>query len=97
MGTLRNLFNKFMDMEIPGTKKISPEEKASSTIKNFSDDNQKRMEASGLKLYVWSTCGDERVCDECKIMDEKLCRWESSFVYSDDGGESWKRRPKGAV
>ena len=56
-----------------------------------------RMEKAGLKLYVWSTCGDERVCDACKIMDEKLCRWESPFVFSEDGGRTWKRRPEGAI
>ena len=55
------------------------------------------MEEAKLKLYVWSTCGDERVCDACKIMDDKLCRWESPYVFSDDGGKTWKRRPKGAV
>ncbi|MDR0473431.1 MAG: hypothetical protein LBH43_07155 [Treponema sp.] len=59
-------------------------------------ETQKRMQSSGLKFYVWSTCGDERVCDACKIMDEKLCRWESPFVYSEDSGKIWKRRPKGA-
>jgi hypothetical protein len=30
-------------------------------------------------------------------MDEGLCRWDDSSVYSDDGGKTWKPRPAGAV
>ena len=67
------------------------------TLQEQSTENRIRMEEAGLKLYVWSTSGDERVCDACRIMDEKLCRWESSFVFSEDGGKTWKRRPEGAV
>jgi hypothetical protein len=30
-------------------------------------------------------------------MDQKLCRWDDSTVYSEDGGKTWKHRPKGAI
>jgi hypothetical protein len=68
-----------------------------NNLRELSNSDRSRMETAGLKLYVWSTCGDERVCDACKIMDEKLCRWESSYVFSEDGGKTWKRRPNGAI
>jgi hypothetical protein len=62
-------------------------------------------------MYIWSTSGDERVRGTPKseggkypdaipshyLMNEKLCRWDDSTVYSDDGGKTWRDRPAGAV
>jgi SPP1 gp7 family putative phage head morphogenesis protein len=54
---------------------------------------QARMEAVGLNMYIWSTSGDERVRDSHANIDEALCRWDDSSVYSEDGGKTWKERP----
>jgi hypothetical protein len=54
---------------------------------------QRRMEAAGLTMYVWETTGDERVRDSHANIDEALCRWDDSSVYSDDGGKTWIDRP----
>jgi hypothetical protein len=62
------------------------------------------MEAAGLSMYVWSTSGDERVRGDPAgsypdaepshyIMDSRLCRWDDSSVYSEDGGKTWIDRP----
>jgi hypothetical protein len=69
---------------------------------------QRRMESAGLSMYIWSTSGDERVrgydggiypdaVPSHYLMDEKLCRWDDSGVYSEDGGKTWIDRPAGAV
>jgi len=65
---------------------------------------QARMEAVGLDLYEWSTCGDERVRGDPSgkypngrpshyELDGKICRWDDPTVYSEDGGKTWKDRP----
>jgi hypothetical protein len=69
---------------------------------------QRRMESVGLTMYVWETSGDERVRGDPGgkypnakpshyLMDEALCRWSDSTVYSQDGGKTWIPRPSGAV
>lgn len=58
---------------------------------------QRRMESVGLTMYVWETSGDERVRPSHEMMDEGLCRWDDSTVYSQDGGKTWINRPSGAV
>jgi hypothetical protein len=69
---------------------------------------QARMEDAGLTMYIWETCGDERVRGEPAgkypnarpshyLMDGKLCRWDDSTVYSQDGGKTWIDRPYDAV
>jgi hypothetical protein len=66
-------------------------------LKQSALENQKQKQEIGLKLYVWETSGDERVCEACKRMDQKLCRWDDPTVYSEDGGKTWKPRSKGAI
>jgi len=55
-------------------------------------------------MYIWSTSGDERVRGDPSgfypdarfshyHLDDKLCRWDDSSVYSEDGGRTWKDRP----
>jgi len=69
---------------------------------------QRRMEAAGLSMYIWSTSGDERVRGDPAgffpdadsshyIMDNLLCRWDDPTVYSEDGGKTWIDRPSNAV
>jgi len=69
---------------------------------------QMRMESVGLTMYVWETAGDERVRGNPNgkypnarpshyEMDNLLCLWSDSSVYSEDGGKTWIDRPAGAV
>jgi uncharacterized protein with gpF-like domain len=60
-------------------------------------ENKERMESTGLKMYVWETCGDGRVKASCKKMDGKVCLWADPTVYSKNKGKDWITRPKGAV
>jgi hypothetical protein len=69
---------------------------------------QGRMTDVGLEMYIWETAGDERVRGQPggkyadavpshAAMDYKLCRWDNSTVYSEDGGKTWIDRPPNAV
>lgn len=67
---------------------------------------QKRQEQLGIEWYVWKTVEDERVVGRPGglypkgtklhrnhyIMQGKICKWNDSTVYSDDGGKTWKKR-----
>jgi SPP1 gp7 family putative phage head morphogenesis protein len=57
----------------------------------------RRMESIGLTMYVWETCGDERVRESHELMDGGLCQWEDFSVFSQDGGKTWINRPSTAV
>ena len=85
--------------EIPdkpeGVKRIQAQE--NKTLKDLADETRRRMEAEGLKLYVWSTCGDERVRPSHAFLNDKLCKWSDPAVYSINGGKTWIPRPKGAA
>ena len=77
-------------------QKKAMDETTDQRLKRLAKETQHRMEAIGLSMYVWSTCNDERVCKSCEKMDEKLCRWDDSTVYSRTKGKTWIPRPKGA-
>ena len=51
-----------------------------------------RAQAVGSKMYTWSGAMDERARQDHKVMQGKLCRWDDPTAYSDDGGETWKKR-----
>lgn len=53
-----------------------------------------RAQAVGSKTYIWSGTRDERNFKRTDhwVMNGKLCRWDDPTVYSDDGGETWKKR-----
>lgn len=51
-----------------------------------------RAQALGSKYYTWVGTGDERERESHFAMNGKLCRWDDKTVYSDDGGETWKKR-----
>lgn len=64
---------------------------------------QQRMEDADLNLYTWLTAKDERVRGNPSgkypkavpshfLMDDKLCKWADTSVYSEDKGETWKPR-----
>lgn len=62
------------------------------TSKVNSQITQLRAEALGSKTYVWSTVIDERTRGDHKVMDGKLCKFSDPTVYSDDDGQTWKKR-----
>lgn len=62
------------------------------TSKVNSQITQLRAEALGSKTYVWSTVIDERTRDDHKVMDGKLCKFSDPTVFSDDDGQTWKKR-----
>ena len=51
-----------------------------------------RAQAVGSKMYTWSGAMDERARQDHKVMQGKLCRWDDPTIYSDNGGETWKKR-----
>lgn len=51
-----------------------------------------RSEALGAKTYIWSGTGDERERNSHFVMNGKLCRFDDKTVYSDDDGQTWKKR-----
>lgn len=51
-----------------------------------------RAQALGSKTYTWSGVLDERERANHRVMQGKLCRWDDPTVYSDDNGETWKKR-----
>lgn len=64
---------------------------------------KRRMEDAGIDMYTWNTAGDERVRGNPSgpfknavpshyVMSNKLCRWDDNTVYSEDGGNTWKKR-----
>lgn len=51
-----------------------------------------RSEALGSKTYIWSTVIDERTRRDHTVMDGKLCKFDDPTVFSDDDGETWRKR-----
>lgn len=73
------------------------QEEINQNLNRLARENMDRMVSTGLKMYVWQTCGDERVKPSCKKMDGKLCLWGDPTVYSRNKGRDWIPRPNGAV
>ena len=72
-------------------------EEINQTLKRLAKEARERMESAGLKMYVWETCGGERVRACSKKLDVKLCLWSDPTVYSRNKGKDWIPRPKGAI
>lgn len=51
-----------------------------------------RNERLGIKTYIWVGAGDNRERPGHKAMNGKLCRFDDPTVYSDDNGDTWKKR-----
>lgn len=56
------------------------------------DLTKKRQSSLGIQYYTWESSRDERVRPSHDDMQGKLCRWDDPTVYSDDGGQTWKKR-----
>ena len=51
-----------------------------------------RNEKLGIKTYIWVGAGDNRERQNHKVLNGKLCRFDDPTVYSDDNGDTWKKR-----
>ena len=70
------------------------------TAKANADLTEIRSKALGSTTYTWSGVMDERHKKRPThwVMDGKLCKWSDPTVYSDDNGQTWKKRSEiGAV
>lgn len=68
------------------------------TSKANADLTEIRSKALGSTTYAWSGSMDERERKTHKAMEGKLCKWSDPTVYSDDNGQTWKKRSEiGAV
>lgn len=57
-----------------------------------------RSQALGSKTYIWSSVRDERTRHSHSVLHGMLCKMDDDTVYSDDNGETWKKRKSiGAV
>jgi len=59
-----------------------------------SDLTEARSVSLGLDLYIWGGAGDERERDSHAALNGMVCKFSDPTVYSDDGGETWKKRTK---
>jgi len=51
-----------------------------------------RQKEVGIDKYYWRTAFDERVRTSHVMLEGRLCRWDDSTKYSDDGGVTWLDR-----
>lgn len=51
-----------------------------------------RNEKLGIKTYIWVGANDNRERESHRAMNGKLCRFDDPTVYSDDDGDTWKKR-----
>lgn len=54
--------------------------------------NEARERKLGIDIYRWSGTGDERERKSHFVLNNMLCKYSDPTVYSDDGGETWKKR-----
>lgn len=62
------------------------------TAKLNSAITRERNDKLGIKTYIWMGARDVRQRKDHKVMNGKLCRFDDATVYSDDNGETWKKR-----
>lgn len=53
-----------------------------------------RQQESGIKTYKWQTSGDERVRQDHRVLDGKICRWDDPTVYLNENTNKWEKRSK---
>lgn len=62
------------------------------TAKLNSAITRERNDKLGIKTYIWTGARDVRQRKDHKVMNGRLCRFDDATVYSDDNGETWKKR-----
>lgn len=53
-----------------------------------------RQQEAGISTYRWQTSGDERVRQDHRVLDGKLCRWDDPTVYFNEKSGKWEKRSK---
>jgi len=53
-----------------------------------------RQKSAGIDTYYWRGMEDERERATHEEMNDSLCKWNDSNVYSLDNGKTWIARPK---
>jgi SPP1 gp7 family putative phage head morphogenesis protein len=54
--------------------------------------NQFRQQEAGVTEYRFRTSQDERVRDDHRAMEGKICRWDDETVYFNESTEKWEPR-----
>lgn len=62
------------------------------TAKINADFEEERNKKLGFDIYRWKGTGDERERDSHVVLNNMLCKYSDSTVYSDDEGKTWKKR-----
>lgn len=62
------------------------------TAKINADFEEERNKKLGFDIYKWKGTGDERERDSHVVLNNMLCKYSDSTVYSDDEGKTWKKR-----
>lgn len=53
-----------------------------------------RQQEAGISTYRWQTSGDERVRQDHRVLDGKLCRWDDPTVYFNEKTGKWEKRSR---
>lgn len=55
----------------------------------LTEARQKRI---GVEEYIWQSVEDERVRENHRVLDGKICRWDDPTVYRNPGETEWRSR-----
>lgn len=50
-----------------------------------------RQQELGITEYRWQTSGDERVRQDHRVLDGKICRWDDPTVYLNESTGKWEK------
>lgn len=53
-----------------------------------------RQQSAGISMYRWQTSDDERVRQDHRVLDGKICRWDDPTVYYNSQTKKWEKRSK---
>lgn len=53
-----------------------------------------RQQEAGISTYRWQTSDDERVRQDHRVLDGKICRWDDPTVYFNEKTGKWEKRSK---
>jgi len=53
-----------------------------------------RQQEAGVSNYKWQTSDDERVRQDHKVLDGKICRWDDPTLYYNEQSKKWEKRSK---
>lgn len=53
-----------------------------------------RQQEAGISMYRWQTSDDERVRQDHRVLDGKICRWDDPTVYYNSQTKKWEKRSR---